>query len=84
LLDIHLSSVLNVGSGRQTDLLTILAQLEVLAGRPIPRSFAPRRVGDIRHSQAYAGRAEWVLGWRAETAFSEGLAATWEWYRARA
>jgi UDP-glucose 4-epimerase len=71
-------SVLNVGSGTAISLLGILDHLEVLAGAPIQRRLVAPREGDIRHSRADAGRAKWVLGWQAGTAFAEGLAATWQ------
>ncbi len=76
--------VLNVGSGRATSLLGILDRLEELAGGRLERRFAAARAGDIRHSRADVGRARWVLGWEAGTAFGDGLAATWQWYRANA
>ena len=74
-------STLNVGSGTQTSLLTILGRLEELAGGAIERRFEAAREGDIRHSRADAGRARWVLGWEATRSFRDGLAETWEWYR---
>jgi UDP-glucose 4-epimerase len=77
-------SVVNIGSGTQTSLLEILDHLDDLAARPLERTFAAARAGDIRHSRADTGRAAWVLGWRAATSFSDGLATTWRWYRERA
>ena len=74
-------STLNVGSGTQTSLLTILGRLEELTGGPVERRFEAAREGEIRHSRADPGRARWVLGWKAERSFSDGLAETWEWYR---
>ena len=74
-------STLNVGSGTQTSLLTILGSLEELTGSPIERRFEAPRAGDIRHSRADAGRARWVLGWVAARSFADGLAETWSWYQ---
>ena len=73
-------SVLNVGTGRQTDLLQILGVVEERAGRSLERRLEPAREGDIRDSRADAGRARWVLGWEAETTLAAGLAATWAWF----
>jgi UDP-glucose 4-epimerase len=73
-------SLLNVGTGRQTDLLQILSIVEALAGRTLERKMEPPREGDIRHSRADAGRARWVLGWEAGTTLDEGLAHTWRWF----
>ncbi len=77
-------SILNVGTGRQTDLLDILRVVEQQAGRTLDRRMESAREGDIRHSRADAGRARWVLGWEARTPLSAGLAATWEWFSAAA
>jgi UDP-glucose 4-epimerase len=74
------SSVLNVGTGRQTDLLQILEVIEERAGRRLERRMEPAREGDIRHSRADAGRARWVLGWEAKTPLRAGLAHTWAWF----
>jgi UDP-glucose 4-epimerase len=73
-------SVLNVGTGRETDLLQILDVVEAQAGRSLERRMEPAREGDIRHSRADAGRARWVLGWAAGTPLATGLAETWTWY----
>jgi UDP-glucose 4-epimerase len=77
-------STLNVGSGTQTSLLTIIGRLEELAGGSIERRFEGARQGDIHDSCADAGRARWVLGWEPARSFADGLAETWEWYRAAA
>lgn len=89
-------SVLNVGAGTATSILTILDRLDELRGAeraggaggadagPLERRFAPAREGDIRHSRADAGRIRWVLGWEAATSFADGLGTTWDWYRGRA
>ena len=73
-------SVLNVGTGRQTDLLQILDVVQEQSGRSLERRTEPAREGDIRHSRADAGRARWVLGWEARTTLAAGLADTWEWF----
>jgi UDP-glucose 4-epimerase len=77
-------SVLNVGSGTPISVLGVLDGLEPLARAQIRRAFAPARAGDIRHSQADAGRAKWVLGWEARSDFAKGLEETWTWYQVRA
>ncbi len=73
-------SVLNVGTGRQTDLLRILDVVEGLAAVRLERRMEPARAGDIRHSRADAGRARWVLGWEAQATLTEGLGRTWRWF----
>jgi UDP-glucose 4-epimerase len=74
------TSVLNVGTGRRTDLLEILSVVEERVGKTLERRTEPARHGDIRHSCADAGRARWVLGWEAGTPLASGLAHTWAWF----
>ena len=74
------ASVLNVGTGRQSDLLQILGVVEERVGKRLERRMEPAREGDIRHSRADAGRARWVLGWEAGTSLAAGLAHTWAWF----
>ncbi|MBE0527835.1 MAG: NAD-dependent epimerase/dehydratase family protein [Thermoleophilia bacterium] len=74
------TSVLNVGTGRQADLLQVLNVIEDQSGRSVGRRMEAARDGDIRHSRADAGRARWVLGWEAGTRLDDGLAETWSWF----
>ena len=74
------TSVLNVGTGRETDLLQIISVVEDRAGRSLERRIEAARDGDIHHSRADAGRARWVLGWEAGTTLDDGLAETWAWF----
>ena len=74
------TSVLNVGTGRQTDLLQVLEVVQERAGKKLERRMEPAREGEVRHSRADAGRARWVLGWEARTSLSAGLTHTWAWF----
>jgi UDP-glucose 4-epimerase len=74
------TTVLNIGTGRETDLLRLLDAVERQAGTDLERRTEPPREGDVRHSRADAGRARWVLGWDARISLDEGLARTWAWF----
>jgi UDP-glucose 4-epimerase len=67
--------VINVGRGRQSTLLDLIAALERLAGRRLERRPAPARRGDIRHSCADTTRLRQLLGSVPETDLETGLAA---------
>jgi nucleoside-diphosphate-sugar epimerase len=58
----------------------VAALRALLPGIPEP-SFGPARAGDIRLSAGRIKRARQALGYRPETALSDGLAATVEWAR---
>jgi len=77
-------SVLNIGSGRSVTINEVVATLRtIFPGLPEP-TYGPPRPGDIRFSAGVIARAEQALGYRPETALSEGLAATVEWARGAA
>ncbi len=72
----------NVGTGVETSLRDVLAALATASGREPLVAFAPAREGDIRRSWAACDRAAELLGFRATTALTQGLAATWSWHAA--
>lgn len=67
-------AVLNVGRGVACSLLDLIASLERLVGRAVPRRFEPARVGDVRHSRADVGDLERALGRVPSIPIDAGLA----------
>jgi UDP-glucose 4-epimerase len=65
----------NVGTGRQTSLLELLAALAAILGREAPPEFSAPRAGDIRHSAADISRAREVLGYDPQATLEQGLRA---------
>ncbi len=77
------AGALNVGTGVETDVLRLHAGLSSAAGSVAPPLHAEGRLGEQRRScidPAAAGRA---LGWRPEVTIDQGLARTFEFFRAR-
>jgi len=73
--------VVNVATGRRTDLLTLLRLLAAEIGRPArARHLAPRK-GDVRHSVADISAARRLLGYSPRVGFETGIRRTVEWYR---
>jgi UDP-glucose 4-epimerase len=56
--------VLNCASGRGHTVLEVLAALEAIVGRQIPRRRGPRRLGDVASAVANVERLAAILGWR--------------------
>jgi UDP-glucose 4-epimerase len=73
--------VYNVGTGRGTSLLELIATLNLLLGTDCRPEHGPPRPGDIRHSRADIGRARRDLGYAPAVSFEDGLARTLDWYR---
>jgi nucleoside-diphosphate-sugar epimerase len=72
---------INVASGVRYSLLDLVATLNAVLGTCLTPRHAPRRPGDVWHSQASIARAERVLGYRPRVALAEGLHRTVAWYR---
>jgi UDP-glucose 4-epimerase len=73
--------VFNIGSGERTSLLEIIARLERILGRPVPRRHGPLRPGDVRHTHADLSKGKRLLGYTPLVSFDEGFARTVEYYR---
>jgi UDP-glucose 4-epimerase len=71
------TGAINVGTGRETDVLELAARLQELrpdAGfEPEP---APARVGEVQRISIDPGRAERELGWQPQIELEEGLRKT--------
>lgn len=74
-------NVYNIGSGRATTLLDLIAVLNRVFGTSLTPAHAPPRPGDVRHSQADISRAERDLGYHPRFSLEEGLRATLNWLR---
>jgi UDP-N-acetylglucosamine/UDP-N-acetyl-alpha-D-glucosaminouronate 4-epimerase len=73
--------VINVATGRRTDLNQTFLILKKLIGYNGDVKYGPERAGDVKHSLADISRAEQFLGYRPKVDFEEGLSRTVEWYR---
>jgi UDP-N-acetylglucosamine/UDP-N-acetyl-alpha-D-glucosaminouronate 4-epimerase len=74
--------VFNVGVGGRISLNAVLGELGKITGKIIEAKYEPPRDGDIRDSQADISQAREFLGYDPQVSFEEGLARTFEWYRA--
>jgi UDP-glucose 4-epimerase len=73
--------VINIGSGRSTSLLDLVAGLNRETGQELAPMFEPARAGDIRFSRAEIRKARDLLGFNPEVDLSEGLRRTMDFYR---
>jgi UDP-glucose 4-epimerase len=75
---------LNIGTGKETDVVELYQHLAAAAGVKAPPVFGPGKPGEQRRSCLDASAAGRALGWRPEMAIADGLRETLEWFRARA
>ena len=67
----------NLGTGRGTSVMEMLVAYGRAVGRDLPHVVAPRRPGDVPVLVADPGRAERLLGFRAERTVDEMCASSW-------
>lgn len=73
--------VYNIGTGRGTSVVELVAALNRQLGTDIAPKHAPARAGDVRHSRADISLARSELGYKPSVSFEDGLAQTLAWYR---
>jgi UDP-glucose 4-epimerase len=74
--------VLNVGVAERTSLNTLYAAMAELAGVELVPTHAEPRAGDVQHSLASLEKTSALLGYKPLVGFTEGIKATFDWYRA--
>jgi UDP-glucose 4-epimerase len=74
---------LNVGTGVETDVVQLYAHLARAAGVSRPPEHGPARLGEQKRSCIDAAAAAKAIGWRPEVPLADGLARTFEWFKAR-
>lgn len=67
----------NLGTGKGSSVLEVVAAYEKACGKPIPKKIAPRRAGDIATCYADASRAEEIFGWKAKSGIEQMCADSW-------
>lgn len=71
----------NVGTGVETTVNALAAQLGAVADRTTEIVRAPARAGEILRSALDVRKADRELGWRPRTTLAAGLADTLRWFR---
>jgi UDP-glucose 4-epimerase len=76
------AGVFNVGTGTATSVLDLLDTCLRASGVEAEPVFDPPRLGELQRSVLDPSLAERELGFRTQTPFEDGIAATWESIRA--
>lgn len=77
-------TLLNLGCGQDVSIREVTTTILALMGNPIDAEFGaiPERPTEIPEMRCDPTRAQQLIGYRAKTSLSDGLAATIEWFRA--
>jgi UDP-glucose 4-epimerase len=74
----------NIGTGRETSVLELGAQLAPMCGTEFEPRMDPARPGEVQRSSLSSDRARDVLGWEATVELGEGLRRTADSFAAEA
>ncbi|KAL3645646.1 UDP-glucose 4-epimerase Uge1 [Castilleja foliolosa] len=69
----------NLGTGRGTSVLEMVAAFEKASNKKIPIKLCPRRPGDATAVYASTDKAEKELGWKAKYGIDEMCRDQWKW-----
>jgi nucleoside-diphosphate-sugar epimerase len=75
-LDYSQPGVFNIGTGIETDILTLYLRLQQLTGSPLGPVHGPAKPGEQRRSALDSNRAREYLGWQPLVLLEEGLKRT--------
>ena len=76
--------VFNIATNGRISLNELLSTLQQITHSRVQPTFAERRSGDVRDSQADISKAERLLGYRPAVRLDEGLRKTVEWFQSHA
>ncbi|MBW7934323.1 MAG: NAD-dependent epimerase/dehydratase family protein [Gemmatimonadaceae bacterium] len=74
---------MNIGTGVETDVITLADTLRRVSGRDVPIEFAPARIGEQQRSAVSIDKVQQVLGWTPQRSLAAGLKETFEFFAAR-
>ncbi|MGI6032440.1 MAG: UDP-glucose 4-epimerase GalE [Coriobacteriales bacterium] len=72
-------SIYNLGTGKGTSVLELIAAFERATGVKVPYSIKPRREGDVAACYADCSKAREELGWQAAYGIEDMCADSWRW-----
>jgi len=76
----EITGTYQLGSGRPTSLLELIAALELAAGRQLAVSYVSRRQGEVHSTWCNIDKSAQAFGYVAPTTLETGLRATWDWF----
>ena len=69
----------NLGTGTGSSVFEVIQAFEKVSGQKLPYKLVGRREGDITEAYANTGKANTVLGWKAQSTLEEAMASAWKW-----
>ncbi len=76
--------VFNLGTGKGSSVLEVVAAFEKVSGQHLNMVFGPRRAGDVVQVYAACDKANKALGWKTERNLENCMQTAWAWEQALA
>lgn len=77
------SITVNLGSGQGSSVKEVIAAVEEVTGKKVPRKIVPRRPGDPPALVADPSRASQILKWKTQRSLRDSVATAWNWMQKR-
>ncbi|MDA0986891.1 MAG: NAD-dependent epimerase/dehydratase family protein [Bacteroidetes bacterium] len=75
------SEIFNIGTGIETDILSIFNNLKLITKSNVSENFHPAKMGEQMRSVISNSKAEKLLGWKPKCSIQEGLELTVEYFK---
>ncbi len=77
------SFTVNLGTGEGSSVKEVIAAVEEVTGKKVPRNIVPRRPGDPPALVADPARARQLLQWRTKRSLRDSVSTAWKWMQKR-
>ena len=77
------SFTVNLGTGEGSSVKEVLAAVEEVTGKKVPRKIVPRRPGDPPALVADPTRAQQLLQWKTKRSLRDSVSTAWQWMQHR-
>ena len=77
------SFAVNLGTGEGSSVKEVIATVEEVTGRKVPRKIVPRRPGDPPALVADPTRAQQLLKWKTKRSLRDSVVTAWKWMQSR-
>jgi UDP-arabinose 4-epimerase len=77
------SFTVNLGTGEGSSVKEVIAAIEEVTGKKVPRNIVPRRPGDPPSLVADPTRAQQLLQWKTKRSLRDCVSTAWKWMQHR-
>ena len=77
------SFTVNLGTGEGSSVKEVIAAVEEVTGKKVPKKIVPRRPGDPPALVADPARAQQLLQWKTKRSLRDSVSTAWKWMQRR-